>query len=876
MKRKLYTFAALLAASAMMLSCAKEAGNKEVAVDETASVDETCMEQGMIIVEFSEEMTKLLEGDLCKGNFTATKSGIFNGVMDGLNVVKVERLYPDAGEWEPRHREAGLHRWYMVTYDESIPATKASADLGAVGGISYVEPVRKKKQMGDIFDDPRYFQQWGFLNRGADSDLIAGCDIDVVPVWENFTGGSSDVIVSIIDGGIEQDHPDLKAVCVPGGTNGSKNFVDNSFKIIAHDHGTHVAGTIGAINNNGIGVCGAAGGLDGNGGVRLMSCQVFKHGSDGKDVSAKDFGEAMIWGADHGAVISQNSWGFVFSTESDAAKGGVGAMKNAIDYFIKYAGTDKNGNQVGPMKGGLVIFAAGNDGYPHGWPAEYSATEPLCVSVGAVSSAYTTASYSNYGDWVTICAPGGDMERGVTILSTIPGKNYGWMQGTSMACPHVSGVAALIVSYFGGPGFTNQMLRDRLVGGARPNVVKGKKIGPMVDAYRSFTYGDTTAPDPVESYSVQAQSNNIDFTWNVTKDGGAGSIGKAQGYLLLACKDKSKLEGANPKSLPSDVAKVIIETGDKKVGEAISGTIGHLDFKSTYYTAIFAYDNANNYSTASSIKSAVTKANNPPVVSTNYQGDYKVHAHETLRVEYEMSDPDGHSFTVKFSGGSDAATDKEKNTSSHTLTIVGNKAPAGKYTACYTVTDEYGLGTEYKIEYELLPNHAPSVKKQVDNMIFEDTAQRAKLNMDEYIEDEDGEILKYTASSSSPVISINSVENVLNITSLDWGIAQVTLTGTDAGGLQVKLPFQVLVRDPKTDPDVYPNPVVDVLKISDGSKKLLKVTLHTSLGAVISETSGEYDAFNPLTIDMSGYAPGRYGVTVETPEKTVKKSIMKL
>ena len=156
-----------------------------------------------------------------------------------------------------------------------------------------------------------------------------------------------------------------------------------------------------------------------------------------------------------------------------------------MDYFIKYAGCDNLGEQLAssPMKGGIVIFAAGNNGLENGAPANYDKV----IAVGAITSDGARASYSNYGDFVDLCAPGS------VIYSSIGGSRYSNMNGTSMACPHVSGVAALLVSQFGGKGFTAGMLKEKLLQGADYEAVAGKQIGSLVDAYGAFMYGSTAA-----------------------------------------------------------------------------------------------------------------------------------------------------------------------------------------------------------------------------------------------------------------------------------------------------------------------------------------------------------------------------------------------
>jgi len=154
------------------------------------------------------------------------------------------------------------------------------------------------------------------------------------------------------------------------------------------------------------------------------------------------------------------------------------------------------------MKGGVVVFAAGNDGIANGIPGNYEGV----IGVGAVASTGYVASFSNYGDWVDICAPGQN------IYSTKTGGVYGSLSGTSMACPHVSGACALLVSVFGGEGFTNEMLRDIVINGANPSRVKdnGHKSGPYLDVMGSITYG-------LETYR-RANNNDPEITTDYEGD----------------------------------------------------------------------------------------------------------------------------------------------------------------------------------------------------------------------------------------------------------------------------------------------------------------------------------------------------------------------
>ena len=137
--------------------------------------------------------------------------------------------------------------------------------------------------------------------------------------------------------------------------------------------------------------------------------------------------------------------------------------------------------------------------------------------------------------------------------------------------------------------------------------------------------------------------------------------------------------------------------------------------------------------------------------------------------------------------------------------------------------------------------------------------------------------LSYTIDNTpTGIVHLNQVGNVMNLTTMDFGMADITITGKDAKGLTVVLTFKVLVRDPKAEPDVYPTMVEDILYISDGTEKTLDVVLTNAGGAVLVKQTFTADAFAPAEIDMSGYAPGRYGVKVTSDGITIKRTVVKL
>jgi len=338
--------------------------------------------------------------------------------------------------------DSGNHTLYSVVATQAELATASDTILGepqvettSVADASLTLSAPPTQSEVILLNDPYLDEQWALSQ------------IQAPKLWQ-VTTGSPEIIVAVLDTGIDQSHEDLKDKVVA-----EFNCTDSPTLDDLHGHGTHIAGIIAASSNNGVGIVGVAPQC------RLMNVKV---ADDKGRCQTPDLAEGIIWAVDHGANVIN------ISIE-------IGESSPELAQAVSYAWNH----------GAVIIAAAGNHGSQ---PTVYPACYENCIAVAAITEDNSLAPLSNYGDWVDVVAPG------FNICSTLPDNSYGYKSGTSFATAYVSGLAALLFSVVAdsnGNGVLNDEVRSAIETGCQEIGVNGVRMG-LIDAANSLAEIDCT------------------------------------------------------------------------------------------------------------------------------------------------------------------------------------------------------------------------------------------------------------------------------------------------------------------------------------------------------------------------------------------------
>ncbi|NOR59775.1 MAG: S8 family serine peptidase [Methanosarcinales archaeon] len=505
---------------------------------------------------------------------------VINSKNKVVSSEKIIRKNPKAVENEKTKilKKHGLDRIYILKSPKNLDVNKMVSKYNENPDVEYAE--QNYKVYIDAVPNDTYFSLlWGLHNTND-------ADIDAPEAWDIETGNSNEVVIAVIDTGVDYNHEDLAAnmwlnehelngvVGVDDDGNGYIDdikgwdfFSDDNDPDDENGHGTHCSGTIAAVGNNSIGVVGVSWN------AKIMPLRFL--GPEGGYTN--DAVSAIYYAIDNGADIMSNSWGG--GGYSEALEDAISAANTAGIVFVAAAGN-----------GGADLIGDNNDLIPH-YPSSYDV--PNVIAVAATDSSDNLAYFSNYGlISVDLSAPG------VSIYSTEPGDSYDYKSGTSISAPHVAGAAALIKAQY--PELSSDGIKARLLGSVDPiPSLSGITVtGGRLNANNSLVEDAVSPSAVIDLAADNPVLNSIDLTWTATGDD-AGS-GTASFYDIRY--SISEITDANWDT----ATHVSGETKPQPSGSPETFTVSRLSYSTTYFFAMKVFDNFGNPSELSNVVSETT------------------------------------------------------------------------------------------------------------------------------------------------------------------------------------------------------------------------------------------------------------------------------
>lgn len=795
-------------------------------------------EKGVVFIKLTTQANSIYEQNRLSNRGT---TGIreFDALTDRYQVLKIDPLFSNSNldkKIDARHKQWGFDCWYILHFDPNDDVKELIKQYSALKEVETVEPVFKIVRYTDVDGKAANVEvqrnlthlattiplsQENIAKSAADAqrDYIPNDSLFSLQTWHynkielpkawELTTGSASVIVSINDGGVQYNHPDLEANMWPAiGPDGINTSADS--------HGTHVAGTVAAVTNNTIGVAGIAGGNGVDHGIQLMSVDIFK--------GSLSTYEGYVYAADHGASISQNSWGY----ENPDVYNQPDLL--GINYFVANGGGEA-------LNGGLVVFAAGNDGTNKDWyPGRYDST----FSVAATTQTDAKASFSNYGSWVDIAAPG------VSIFSTDFNSSYSTKQGTSMACPHVSGVAALIVSKYPGVFSADQLKKiiqnySDNIDTADPAVV-GLIGAGRLNAYKPLHALDSIMQNRPSLISIQASSNQIELSWNLNAD---------QDSVLVLYSDSPRFP------IPSGTYLQGESTDNNSkvayIGKGNSLILGDLKYATTYHFMLYSRLADGSYSYGL------------PCSATTDCGSYSVPYSlelpllEIPRCWTSISNTQNKDQTWQvgnFIGGLSTLNENYLFLNSKYFTSTDTQN-ADLISPSFDTRGVANVKVSYSQYYRQATNSIATFSYSLD-----DGASWV-------------EQASWQTTTSNPSLVDLSIAEIQNQPSVRFKWNLVSTYGAIWAFDKFKLSVSTAIPNigaAAAEVKVYPNPVKDIINVEVGANDggSLTVTLFSMAGKKLYETINE----NSTRIDVSNFLSGIYFMRIKINKLTVTKQIV--
>ena len=686
------------------------------------------------------------------------------------NTVKAKISDLNRDEVDDKYRNLNKGRMAKFTLDSNVSVKDALKKLRKNPAVLYAEP-DYIVSASVTPDDSSYASLWGMNNTGQTGG-VADADIDAPEAWDISTG-SHDVVVGVIDTGVDHTHPDLIAniwtnpaeIAGDGIDNDGNGFIDDMHGISAitsigdpmddNGHGSHVSGTIGATGNNGLGVVGV------NHNVSIIGCKFLDASGSGSLSDALTCIDYFVDLKNNGVNVraTNNSWGG--GGFSQALSDAITSSEEANILFVAAAGNDAYDNDA-------------QSSYPSGYPHD---------SVLAVASTTHTDDMSSFSQWglttVDLGAPGSD------ILSTVPGGGYASYSGTSMATPHVTGAAALAWSV--NPELSAIEMKDLLMSSGDDNAALSGKTasGKRLNVKNALddadpTPGFTLKPTPSSSTIVAGETATYSFD--------VGSIAEWDGEVNLTLVDS--LGGATlstTTATPGATFELTIPTtAETQWGEyafTVTATSGELVKTSTVRLMVnpqglneFTYSNDNVVDIPDNNAEGITSVINVADDLTVFASDIYVNITHTWigDLTVTLTSPTGTSTALhSASGGSDDNID-----STFSSSAFNGEVATGDWTL--SVADNAAADTGTLNNWALTITGIGEVLPSAPEASFSYEADGLTTTFTDSSSDSNNDMVSWNWSFGDGAIS--SEQNPVH-SFAETGNYEVTLTVTDAEGL---------------------------------------------------------------------------------------------